>query len=402
MKKLSKIPNKPGIYLFYNTKKELIYVGRATSLKNRVTSYFGSTKTPRPIENNVSQIKNIKWIVTDSLIEAIILEANYIKKYQPKYNVDGKDDKSWNYLLITKDKYPRLEVIRQHEVKKKIKGYIFGPFPGIKTKEMLKILQKIFNISTCQPNAKKPCFYYQMHQCLGVCTGEINSMDYKDKVIKPLIQFLRGNKKRLIGELAKKMKNESRKENFEEAGRLRNQIGKLKHIQDVSLLTKDFYEKDLKNRLKGIRIEGYDISNLGETGKVGSMVVFDENGPVKSEYRKFKIKTVEGQSDVACLKEIFYRRFLRKTGDWPKPDLILVDGGRPQVNVAKKIIPKIPIIGIAKGKSRKKDEFIGISSIQEKYLKEWIEKNKTLLIQARDEAHRFAINYQRKLRKLQI
>jgi len=404
--KVKKIVDSPGIYLFYNSKKELIYVGKATSLKNRVSSYFRGSSGSRPIEQLIGEVSNIKTISTDSVLEAIILEGQYIKKYRPKYNIDWKDDKSWNYIIITKDDYPKVITLREHEGKEtsetmRKNNYLgwFGPFPGLKTKETLRLLQKLFFISICSPNQKRPCLYYQMDQCLGVCTGEINSSEYRRKVINPLIKFLSGKKKAVMIDLEKQMKAAARAENFEEAGRVRNQLSGLQRIQDVALLNKNFIEDSLKNNSEQKRIEGYDISNLGTSGKVGSMVVFDLAGPIKSEYRKFNIKTVVGQSDVDCLREVLERRL--KHIDWPLPDIFLIDGGLPQVNVAKAILraTKIerPIVGIAKGAERKRNDFIVIGSQE---VGKWVEKNQLLLIQVRDEAHRFAINFQRQKRKI--
>lgn len=405
--KIRKFPDEPGIYLFYNLKKELIYIGKATSLKNRVRSYFVSARTSRPIEQMIHEVVDIKTIKTDSVLEAIILEANYIKKFQPKYNVDLKDDKSWNYILISKDLYPRVSTVRQHEInnnKFPISNfqYNFGPYPGLKTREMMKILHKLFYISACESNQARPCFYYQLGQCLGVCTGEISSKEYKKKVIKPLVQFLSGKKKGLLINLQREMKTASKNNEFEEAGRLRDQINNLQKIQDIALLNKSFLvnNSELRTSNSEFRIEGYDISNLGTSGKVGGMVVFDEVEPIKSEYRKFKIKTVIGQSDVDCLAEVIGRRL--NHGEWKIPNIILVDGGLPQVNRAVEILRlkkfKIPVVGIAKGPARKKNEFF-VGYKDREFIK-WVNKNQKLLIQIRDEAHRFAIKYQKSLRKI--
>ncbi len=412
-----KLPDIHGVYFFYNKKKELIYVGKATSLKNRVRSYFVGKKTSRPIEQMIHEVVDIKWKETDSVLEAIILEANSIRKFKPKYNVVGIDDKSWNYIYITDDEYPRVVTYRQHEVEKQSKQnkqirqskYLFGPYPGLNTKATIKLLRKLFFISGCSGFAKaapdrrqKPCLYYQMGQCLGVCTREISSTEYKKKVIRPLVSFLKGGKKRLIYTLQRRMKEASKAQEFEEAARLRNQIKSLERIHDIALLNKSFFQKE-KGAAKHIRIsriEGYDISNLGSTGKVGSMVVFDSAGPVKSEYRKFKIKTVVGQSDVDCLEEVLTRRL--KHDDWPLPDVFMIDGGKPQVNRAKQVIKTfgfdIPIIGIAKGPTRKKNEFI--FGFKERWFIKWVDENQELLVRVRDEAHRFAVQYQRRLRKL--
>ena len=457
-KKLKNLPDTPGIYLFYNFKKELVYVGKATSLKSRVRSYFNSgNKTSRPIEALIHEVADIKWKEADSVLEAIIMEANHIKKYQPKYNVDGKDDKSWNYIVITKDEYPRVETVRQHELENvrntkdtKLRKFneVFGPYPGLNTKETLKLLRKIFTYSTCQSKkAKKqeskkvkPCFYYQLGQCLGVCTGEISSTEYKAKVIRPLKTFLGGRQKQLIKSLEVKMRKESKLENFEEAARLRNQISALQRIHDVALLNKSFVDtpsglrpappkpspgrpavvstsprgrgENSDSRKEVIRIEGYDISNFGATGKVGSMVVFEFGEAKKKDYRKFKIKSVVGQSDVDCLEEVLERRLRHakskeqgtknKKDFWPLPQVFLIDGGKPQVNRAKKVLKDnkvdVPVVGIAKGPDRKKNEFI-LGSKNKDFVK-WVYSNQKLLIAVRDEAHRFAIAYQRKLRKL--
>lgn len=408
-KKIAQFPNKPGIYLFYDKDGELIYVGKATSLKNRVRSYFRGKKTPRPIELMIDAVANIKYRTTDSALEAAILEANTIKKKQPKYNVEGKDDKSWNYIVITKDKYPQVKTLRQHDMsqlsKKDIKKqfkYVFGPYPGLNTKATMKLLRKMFSISSCKPRQDRPCLYYQMGQCLGVCTGEISTKDYTEKVIKPLVTLLRGGKKRLVKAVEKQMKLAAKEKDFEEAARLRDQLGRLQRIQDIALINKSFVEDVDWRRAGGEprRIEGYDISNLGATGKVGSMVTFIDDKPDKSWYRKFKIRTVKGQSDVDCLEEVLVRRLTHE--EWPLPDIFLIDGGKPQVNRAKKVFRAMqidrPIVGIAKGPKRKKNEFI-FGTDNKKVIK-WVSQHEAVLVQVRDEAHRFAISYQKKLRKL--
>jgi len=420
--KIRKFPTEPGIYLFYNKNKELIYVGKATSLRNRVQSYFRGARSMRPIEQMMHEVMDIKIKQTDSVLEAVILEANYIKKFLPKYNVDGKDDKSWNYVVVSDDLFPRVYTVRQHELSNQQSQqiqqtqqykYIFGPYPGLKTREMMKLLNRLFFISTCKPcepgKPFRPCLYRQIGQCLGVCTGEISSREYKSKVIRPLVTFLRGGKKKLISILETKMKRASSREDFEEAGRLRNQINALSKIHDIALLNKSFVEDVHSDKSRLVttvqRIEGYDISNLGSTGKVGSMVVFNNREALKSEYRKFKIKTVEGQSDVDCLREVLERRVVRivtqnDADRWPAPDVILIDGGKPQVNAAMQILKKhklnIPLVGIAKGPERKKNDFI--FGVKTREFIKFVNENQDLLIRVRDEAHRFAITFQRSLR----
>lgn len=454
------LPDEPGIYLFYNKQKDLIYVGKATSLKNRVRSYFRIKKVTRPIEAMMHEVTSIKYKTTDSVLEAVILEANYIKTYVPKYNVIGKDNRSWNYIVITRDEYPQIKTIRQHEYEllkeqktrnlstrqagKKHTGtqaqrsnisnnsniidlkqfqYFFGPFPGLNTSAAIKILRQIFHFSSCKPDQKRPCLYYQMGQCLGVCTREISPQEYKEKVILPLVLFLKGQKKKLVKQLEKKMALAAKAENYEEAGRLRDQLKSLYRIQDITVINKSMTEipqigdpqGDGSLKFNPHRIEGYDISNLGSSGKVASMVVFDIAGSMKSQYRKFRIKTVEGQSDVDCMEEVIRRRFNHP--EWAFPHVILIDGGKPQVNRIDKVLQDlhifIPLVGIAKGPERKKNEFTLPPSIFDDSTKiakdvlqarrdfvNWVNENQDLLIRVRDEAHRFAITYQRKTRKL--
>jgi excinuclease ABC subunit C len=394
--KIKKMPDSPGIYLFYKD-EELVYVGKATSLKNRAKSYL-NPKTFRPIEAMIGAVTDVDWKETDSVLEAVILEANYIKKYKPKYNVKEKDDKSWNYLVVTKDEFPKLEAVRERNLKKEEYKYVFGPYAEMRISQILKILHVLFKVSRCSPSVKKPCFDYQLKHCLGVCTGEISQRDYRDKVINPLVMFLKGKKNAVLVSLNKKMKEASKMQDFEEAKRLRDQIFSLQKIRDFSLLDKSFLDEEKKEeKLKIKKIEGYDISNMGAEAKVGSMVVFSDKGPVKSEYKKFKIKTVAGQSDVDCLKEVFERRI--RHSEWPLPDIILVDGGKPQIGALKKVLKeskiKIFIVGIAKGRERKKNELL-FSEDDARYA-EWSRRNIGLLVKVRDEAHRFAINYQRKL-----
>lgn len=413
---LANLPDEPGVYRFYDATGELVYVGKATSLRSRVRSYFRGPKTPRPIESMMHEVEKIEVTTTESVLEAIILEAVLIKRHQPKYNVLGKDDKSWNYLVVTRDAFPRITSLRQHDLEQLLPGEIetrylelFGPFPGLNAKATLKIIRRLFFVSTCEPSAeKRPCLYRQMGQCLGVCTGDITVVSYRARVIRPLLLFLRGEKKRVLTGLKKSMSTAAKAEHFEEAARLRNQVFALERIQDSVLINESFvrHERarpevgDLIGDQAAFRVEGYDISNLGATGKVASMVVFDEHGPVKSQYRKFTIKTVVGQSDVDCLREVLNRRL--NHSEWPLPTLFLIDGGRPQVNAVLSVVRargvKIPVVGIAKGAERKRNDIIlGEPSIE---IARLAQAYQSLLIRVRDEAHRFAITFQRSKRRI--
>ena len=415
-KRIEMLPDEPGIYLFYNVHGELVYVGKATSLKSRVTSYFRGKRTPRPIEELIHEVADIDWRVTDSVLEAVIVESSYIKKFLPKYNVMGKDNKSWNYIIITNDEYPQIITLRQHELAllqrndpQQLKRFAatFGPYPGLNTKAAIKILRRLFHFSSCEPDSSRPCLYYEMGLCYGVCVRAISPADYKKKVINLLKWFLSGKKRQVIKNFERRMKQASKAEDYEEATLLRNQLKNLYRIHDVTLINKSFFEEEIEwegsflPTGQPLRIEGYDISNLGPTHKVGSMVVFNAHGPVKSEYRKFNIKTVEGQNDVDSLAEVLERRL--KRNDWDKPDVVLLDGGLPQINRIKKVFIErgvtIPFVGIAKGAERKSNNIILGTKTQE--FVNWVSKHQNLLIRVRDEAHRFAIAFNRSKRKVQ-
>ena len=405
---ISQLPDNPGIYLFFTKSGELIYVGKATSLKSRVRSYFIGRRSPRPIEEMIHKVAKIDYRPTDSVLEAIILEAIYIKKHKPKYNVIGKDDKSWNYITIARTSYPRVGTLREHELKqlaerelKKTYQEVFGPYPGLNTRATMKLLRRLFLFSSCDPGQGRPCLYRQMSQCLGVCTGEITPHEYRQRVVRPLIIFLRGNKKQVINGFEKRMKHAVEEERFEEAAQVRDQLKSLYRIQDIALMNEGFFKnQEVAEAHEEVRIEGYDISNLGAIDKVGSMVVFDRSGPVKSHYRRFTIKTVAGQSDVDCLAEVIERRL--NHSEWPFPSLFLIDGGRPQVNKVRQILQNrnivIPVIGIAKGLQRKRNDII-LGDTSPKVVA-FATKHRALLIQVRDEAHRFAISFNRSKRKI--
>jgi excinuclease ABC subunit C len=394
------LPDSPGVYLMKNKKGEIIYVGKATSLKKRVSSYFHKAHDSR-LEKLVSEIASIDFKYADSILEATILEAGLIKKIQPKFNVKEKSDKSWTYLAISKNEFPKLLLIRGLELKTEYQPSdfleVFGPFTSKKNLEtILNIVRKIFPWSNCEPNAKKPCFYFQIGRCPGICVGKISSFEYK-KIINNIRLLFRGQKPALLKKLKKEMNLLSRREKFEEAASLRNKIKKLEHIEDVALLESEDFSDFSKKENKFSRLEGYDISNISGTSAVGSMVVFEDLKPAKNEYRKFKICSLNQINDTGMISEILSRRF---NNSWPYPDLILIDGGLGQVNAAKKVLSglkiNIPVIGIAKGKNRKNNRLV--FGFSEKKLVSEVSALKKTLILLRDEAHRFAVSYHRRLR----
>ena len=432
-KKLKKLPNSPGVYIFKNEAGKILYVGKATSLKERVSSYFkfdengkiDKNKTilnaNRPVEYTIDSIFDISIKKTETVLEAYILEQDLIKKLQPKYNAMGKDDKSFCYIVLTKEDFPKFVIIRQRELDKisksvsdknlKIKNFeikkIYGPFISKKNVEIvLKIARKIFPYHGKIQNMEKGCLEYQIGLCPGPHNGSISKKEYA-RNIYGIKMILEGKKKSLLSKLKKEMEEYSLFQEYEKALETRNKIFALQHIQDMALISqekndnffpglglgKNIKYQKINARIK--RIEGYDISNISGRHNVASMVVFDNSeGEIKankSQYRKFKIKTVKGANDVGAMEEILARRF---KNNWSKPSLIILDGGQGHLNVARKVLRnykmEIPLLAVAKGRNRKKLDIRTFGNISE--------ISKDLVEKVRNEAHRFAISYHKKIR----
>jgi excinuclease ABC subunit C len=405
--KIKNFPKTPGVYLMKNATGKIIYVGKATSLRNRVGSYFDRPHDLR-IENLVSEIASINYQKTPTVIEALILEANLIKKYLPKYNIKEKDDRSFLYVVFTREKFPRIILLRGLELErmtpreKKQITKLFGPYTSASSlRAALDILRRrIFPFRDCITMPKRPCLHYHLKQCPAPCADLISQKDYRH-LIRHLILFFEGKKEKIIKNLKKEMAAASRREDFETAARLRNQIFSLEHIQDVAILKEEDKNKNINFGINLFgRIEGYDISNTSGTAATGSMVVFEDGKPNKNDYRKFKIKRLNTPNDVGMMKEVMTRR-LKHLSDWPLPNLILVDGGWGQINAVREILSeqkiKIPVLGIAKGFDRKQDRLIVDPKNPE--LIRVAESHKDILLRVRDEAHRFAIGYHKLLRR---
>ena len=395
-----KLPDKPGVYFFLNKKGKILYIGRATSLRKRVASYFpargGQAKIyydPRKRELIKKSVR-IKYKKTDTVLESIFLEANLIKKYWPKYNVKERDNRSFVYIVIPKIDYPYPMLVRERELEKFSPRLhsgqmprVFGPYQSSGLiRNALRIIRRIFPYSTClpagrpaRPNSGKPCFNYQIGLCPGVCVGKISKQEYR-KNISNIISLLEGEKKNLLKRLEK--------ENPEK-------IKNLEHIQDVALISRDEMGHLYYGRFN--RIEGYDISHLTGKEPFGSMVVFTNGEPDKNEYRLFKIRTAKKQDDLGSLKETISRRLRHR--EWAFPDLIVVDGGKPQVDavfsVLKENFVNIPLIGISKLAN---DKLVFPKNIK-KSIKELIQSIKITILRVRNESHRFANSFSRKQRR---
>ena len=404
VKKL-KLPDSPGVYFFRDARKKILYIGKATSLRDRVRSYFSpdlaETRSPL-VEAMVQNAISVTVQETDSVLEALLLEAQLIKKHKPPHNTDGKDDKSHNFVVITDEKFPRVLVRRERDLatdsavlrraKKKVSKekakYIFGPFPhGSQLKEAVKIIRKIFPFrDTCTPNAGKPCFNRQLKLCPGVCTGEITEVEYK-KNIRNIKLFFEGKKGNLLKTLEKEMVLAAHKLDFEDAQKIKETIFALNHIQDVALIKDESFKTP-----GGLRIEAYDIAHLSGMFVVGVMTVVEGGEPQKSEYRKFKIKGFQGNDDVRSLKEVLNRRL--EHSEWNLPKIIVADGGKAQANAIKKILSDvgimIPVVGVIRDDHHKPKNILGPKSITEKYERQ--------ILLANAEAHRFALSFHRKSR----
>jgi len=483
LKKLN-LPDEPGVYYFtrqnfskknlggLKQRKVFLYIGKATSLRDRVKSYFSKDlivgRGPR-IVTMVELADGVEFTKTDSALEALILEAHEIKKYQPKYNAREKDNKSFNYVVITKDDFPKVEVVRGRtliedestknigvthlsvvrgaseacdqvvhngtvqkqtsEVTKKcIKSvtpikYSFGPFPyGSELREAMKIIRKIlpYSDSKCKTllgkpakvlggkiSAGKPCFNAQIGLCPGVCTGAITKIEYA-QTIKNLKKLFEGKKKDLIKDLERQMKLLASKQEFEKANLIKRKIFALTHIQDVALIK----HRAKEGQTSMFRIEAYDIAHLSGKDTVGVMTVVLDGEADKSSYRRFtirgsrikdKIPVFIGMTmrrlgeevqinDVANLKEILSRRFSHD--EWPLPQLIVLDGGKAQLNAAQNILNvfnlDIPIVSVVKDEYHHPREILGNRKIISKWERE--------IILANSEAHRFAIHFHRQIR----
>lgn len=523
--KLALLPDQPGCYLMKDKNGTIIYVGKAKILKNRVRSYFTGSHDTKT-ERLVSEIVDFEYIVTESNIEALLLEINLIKKNDPKYNIMLKDDKTYPFIKITNEEYPRLLITRKVL---KDKAYYFGPYPDVgAANETKKLLDRLFPLRKCKVLPKEVCLYYHMGQCLAPCVFQIPKDTYP-KMVKEIKQFLNGGHSEIQAELTQKMETAAVEMNFEQAAEYRDQIRAIETVmtrqkmtqadqmdrdvfgyavdkgwmcvqvffvrqgklieRDVSLFPfyneapedfltyiGQFYQENqhfipkevlipddidqesvealldtkvlqpkrgekkklvdlagknarvalqekfqliqrkeertigavekLGNAMNiptPVRIEAFDNSNIQGSDPVSAMVVFIDGRPAKNEYRKYKIKTVKGPDDYASMREVIYRRYSRVLKEGLAfPDLIVIDGGKGQVDVARDVLENqlgldIPIAGLAKNDKHKTSELLfgpELAVID-------LERNSPeffLLQRIQDEVHRFAITFHRQLR----
>lgn len=404
--KLEVIPHSPGIYMMKDSKGEILYIGKAKDLSKRVSSYFQEHR-PRSARQMslLERVRDLDYIMTASEEEALIYESNLIKEKKPKYNIELKDDKSFPFLKLTlSEKFPRLIIAR-----KKVDdgSRYFGPYTRVKLlRSAVSIMKSIFPLRTCKKIPDEVCLSYHIGQCAGPCIKRISQSDYRE-IVEQLILFLEGKKTRLLKELTRSMNEEARRERFEEAAIIRNRIAALSEVPGKKLREYSGWG-DVAVKLKRLlrlprlplKIEAFDVSNIRGKEATGSMVYFNNGKPDKTNYRKFKIKDVEGIDDYAMIQEIVRRRYKRlKEEGGPFPDLIIIDGGKGHLQTAYKELLRlnlrhVPIVSIAKEHER-------IYTLGSKTPLD-INSDSQLLYfiqQIRDEAHRFALKYHHKLRK---
>jgi excinuclease ABC subunit C len=410
--KIKSLPDSAGVYFFLGEKKRILYIGKATSLKSRVGSYFNKnidTARSNFIKQMVDLAVDIDFVETDSVLEALILEANLIKKHKPKYNIREKDDKSFNHVLITKEDFPRVLVVRGKDLAdsysvEEIRS-LFGPFPNAGAlKDAVRIIRKIFPFrDKCTPaplrfeigKMASPCFNSHIGLCPGVCADRIGEKEYR-KTIRNIELFFQGKKKTLTRKLKAEMRAYAKKREFEKAGDIKRTIFALEHIQDVALIKNETLMAGFESGMKPFRIEAYDISHMSGSDTVGVMVAIEKGKLKKTDYRKFRIR---GQSsgavtidDTKNLREVLERRL--KHDEWEYPNVIVVDGGRAQYKVAVQAVKEaglnIDVLSVIKDEKHKPRDIIGHKLLRDKYKKD--------ILLANSEAHRFAMKYHKELR----
>jgi len=400
--KIINIPDYPGVYFFKHGSK-ILYIGKATSLADRVKSYFVTDVTlsrgPK-IVKMLDEATAISWQKTDSVLEALILESQLIKKHSPIYNTREKDDKSYNYVLITEETFPRIFTIRERELLQKGHSFIlknermkesFGPFPhGTQLREALAIIRKIFPFRDKKAADKNQDRFYQMLGLSPNISSDIAQKEYA-KTIRNIILFFQGKKEKILHALEKDMHIYAKKREFEKANDIKKQLFALQHIQDVALIHDD--AKQVANQ--NFRIEAYDVAHLGGASSVGVMTVVIDGELEKNDYRKFILHQPIQGSDTHALREILERRF--NHSEWRYPNLIVVDGSVAQKNVAEKFLIKIgstiPVVALTKDEHHKPKEIRGNKKLAQTFEKE--------ILLANAEAHRFAITFHRnKINKL--
>jgi excinuclease ABC subunit C len=421
--KVSQFPTTPGIYLMKDAQGRVIYIGKAVNLRSRAASYFlEAAKYDFRTANLVPEIFDVDYITTETEVDALLLEARLVKDTQPRFNTELKDDKSFPYLQITtREQFPRVEFTRK-PLSRGVK--LYGPFTSAKKlRATINVLQKVFRFRTCSLAIKeddpkwkwfRPCLLASINQCTAPCNLRISRDDYR-RDIKRLMMFLDGNKKRLLKDLREEMVETAKSLRFERAAKIRDQIHALENFKLRGDWAKDAQPKVFPiNPIKGVRglqkvfnldkpprrIEGVDIAHLQGGETVASLVQFIDGLPFKQGYRRYKIRTVEGNNDFASMSEVISRRFSKLDADGAAyPDILLIDGGKGQLSAVMSIFETLQIPAPFTISLAKREEEVFLPGESESRKLGYHSFSLRLLQYVRDEAHRFAQSYHHLLRK---
>lgn len=417
--KLELLPERPGVYLMKDEAGEIIYVGKAVILKNRVRQYFQQKHQDAPkVRAMVERIRDFEIIITGSEVEALILECNLIKKYRPRYNISLKDDKMYPYLKVTvQEQFPRVYITRKLLPDG---ARYFGPYTDAGAlHDCLRLLRKMFHFRNCRNMKKgKSCLEYHIKGCLAPCIGQADEAEYKDMIHRVCL-FLEGRTKDVEAELKSRMQEAADNLEFEKAARLRDQLQAVGKLAEMQRGIRHGRRDEGINRLQRVydqtegaveelgtylglkhppyRMECFDISHMQGSETVASMVVFEGGTAKKSDYRRFKIRSAEGKpDDFKSMREVTARRY--GDAEAELPDLIVIDGGKGQLSSALEIIRgaghyEVPVVGLAK-----REEEIFREGESEPVILPRDSQALFLIQRIRDEAHRFAITYHRRLR----
>ena len=399
--KIAQVPDAPGVYLMKDKSGEIIYIGKAKSLKKRLQSYLGRGLSSKAIAL-LSNVADAEYRLCPNESLALLLEAELVRKYKPKYNVSLRDDKSFPLVKITDEEFPAVYITRKKEADA---SRYFGPYTNVKLlRQALKIIRRHFSYRSCKQLPKEACIYYRLKLSPAPCIGKISRAEYA-KTIENISLILSGKTDALIRKLNSQMQQKAKQHKFEEAAVLRDKIIALGSLS-ANIHTPQGELEDLKNFLglkqAPIKIEAFDVSNIFGREAVASMVSFYEARPDKNNYRRFRIKTVAGIDDYKMLKEAVGRRYARVISEnLSFPDLVLIDGGKAHLSVAEKQIRElglnIPLISIAKEK-----ENIYIRGRKNPLRSPAERPALNLIRRIRDEAHRFALAYHHILRRKKI
>lgn len=391
-------PANPGVYYFLGPHQEILYIGKATSLRHRLLSYFRddiAEKRSEAIARMVRIAVTVTWTETDSVLEALILETNLIRTHKPPYNTRNKDDKSYNHLIITREQWPRVLVVRGKDLAEKYDErdirHHFGPFPSSQSlRDALKVVRRVFRFyDTAHPvgtaKSKVTRGKIDFNRQLGLYPAEENRREYL-RTIRHLKLFFEGKKTRLIRELEKVMMEYAHQEAFEDAARVKRQLFALKHIEDIALLRYDTHGNE---RAPEARIEAYDVAHTAGRAMVGVMVVMEQGVFKKDAYRTFRVRGYQKSNDPGALKEILTRRLGHP--EWSLPRVIVVDGNDVQKRTAEAVLRQhglqIPVAAVVKNAAHKPERVLAASRVVRTF--------QDAIYLLNQEAHRFAISFHR-------